>query len=934
MKKKIRFRSPLLNFLVTVSCLSLSTLFIWLFWKDLNSSGTRTDLDTIATISFKYNVAQRKFIDRVAWERIQQNTPIYNGDIIRTGDYAQVTVHFIDGTFLDVYENSMVQLTYSEESGIQLSIDGGDIQVSSSTTENAKAVALNFADGSSVNMEKGSSLSAKSDAATGKQNVEVKDGEATIKTETGEKTTVSSGEAVKISKGEEIQKAPVSVTVLKPAKESRLLNFGEEKLPVEFEWNVNGENTDGVTVQTSAFRDFSKIAFERTVKNSSSLKLNADNGILYWRVFSGNADDNKKEGRITIEKVPSVEPISPESQSAFRYISEKPKITFRWSGSNYADTYRLAVSHEPDLSSPVFVTETSNQFLTIDTLSAGSYYWGVTPYYHVNDTGWGKTTKAVPFTVSKQEYLKKPELSVPADGAELSWREKFNANFIWKSEIEAKYDILISYDKEFSDIAYMERLDTPRFAKEFAPGELKDGTYWWKVVRHSQNELDRYNESDVRKFSIARYIPKDSTLIYPEDGFSCEEEKLAETKFTWNLSDDWKESGVSVIQIASDWDFNKIRINKSLRESTLSGVNLPEGDYWWRIGAQSESGKLIRPTAPRHFTVVSALGVPVFTSPKENQELIAYDAEPVTLTWTGVKNADSYSLKITDRNNKLVFEKPAVKENSITVNLSEGRYIGRIQAVSGGVTNSRIRTGNACECAFSVRKPMAVKLLSPAEDVKITGLTALRTPTTFSWQNGKDVPKSYVIVVSKQQPDGTYKTVHSMDTALRTQASFRRLAEGNYKWQVKAVTQDGHPINSVENAFTIEKILPLPAPVLKNPAQEIILGSKFFRTSRTVNFSWQQVEGATDYSFRLLKRNPDGSLKELKTIERTRDTSFVLKDFSILDVGRFEWTVTAYTRASDGFIERESPVAKNYFTIDFGIPETVESIKPETTYAE
>lgn len=934
MKKKIRFRSPLLNFFVTVSCLSLSTLFLWLFWQDLNSSGVRTDKDSIAVISFKYNVAQRKFSDRVAWERIQQNTPIYNGDFIRTGEFAQVTINFKDGTSLDVYENSMVQLAYSKENGIQLSVDGGDIQVSSSTAEEANLVAVNFADGSTVNMEKGASLSAKADAASGKQNIEVKDGEAVIKTENGQSATLSTGEAVKLEKGEEIQKAVVSITMIKPTKESRILNFEGGKIPVQFEWHVNGENKDGVTLQTSTTRDFSKIAYNRTIKDATSAKISADNGILYWRAFTESPDDNVKEGRISIEKVPAVEQISPESGSEFRYIAEKPKITFRWNGSNYADTYRLTVSRQPDLSTPVFESETSDSFLTLDNLDAGSYYWAVTPYYPVNNTGWGKQTKTETFTVAKEEYLKKPELTVPADGAELTWRENFNANFMWKSEIEAKYDVLISYDREFSDIAYMERVPSPRFSKEFAPGELKDGTYWWKVVRHSQSDLDRYNESDVRKFTVTRYIPKESKLIYPENDFTCEEEKLSATNFTWNLSDDWKETGISVLQIAADSEFNDIKFIRAQRETTLSGVTLTEGEYWWRIGAQSESGKLIRPTYPRHFSVISPLGMPVFTTPAKNQELLAFDASPVTLSWTGVKNADSYSLKIISKNNEVVYEKTSLKERSVEVNLGEGRYTGRIQAVSGSTNQSRIRTGAACVCDFSVRKPMAVKLIAPENNEHIPGLAAVRAPVTFSWQQGKEVPKSYVLVVSKQQEDGTYRPVQTIDTAQRTQNSLRRLGEGNYKWQIKAVTQDGHPINSEENAFVIDKITPLSQPVLKVPAQEILLGSAFFRSNRSVTFSWLPVDGATDYTFTLSKRNPDGSLKELRNIKNMRETSFILRDFSILDVGRFEWSVTAYTRAKDGFVERESHLSKNYFTIDFGIPETIESIKPETMYAE
>lgn len=934
MKRKIRFKSPLLNFFVTVTCLSFSSLFVWLFWNDLNSSGVRTDKDSIATISYKYNIAQRKFSDRVAWERVQQNTPLYDGDFIRTGDLAQATIHFKDGTNLDIYENSMLQLNYNTETGIQLSIDGGDIQVSASNNTEAKNVALNFSDGSSVNMEKGASLSAKSDSTSGKQNIEVKGGEALIKTEDGQKATVTSGEAVNLAKGQEIVKAAVNITMLKPEKESHILNFTNEATPILFEWQVKGEIPEGITIQTSKTRDFSTIAFEKNLKKSNSVKLSANSGILYWRVFAGNDQTTKKEGRLSIEKVPQIEALAPAELSDFRYLANNPKITFRWNGSSYADTYKLIVSNYSDLSNPILERETRDTFITLDSLQAGSYYWAVKPYYPVNNTGWGKSTKAIAFTVSKDQYLKKPELTVPADNAEITWKNNFNANFMWKSEISANYDILISYDKNFTDIAYMAKTSSPRFEKEFSPGELKDGSYWWKIVRHSESDLDRYNESDARKFTLSRYIPKDSKLIYPENGFTCEEGKFAETNFIWNLSDDWKESGISIFQIASDPEFKSIKLIKSQRDSKLTNLTLPEGEYWWRIGAMSENGKIIHPTQPRRFSIIAPLGMPVFTSPTNNQKLVAFNDSPVTLSWTGVKNADSYSLKVTDNNNKVVLEKDSIYERSIEVKLPEGRYTGRIQAISGSTENSSLRTGKAYECSFSVRKPSNIKTLAPEADSKIPGLVALRSPITFSWINGKDSPKSYVLVISRQNPDGSFTTERTLDTALRTQASINRLESGRYKWQVKAATTDGYSINSEEVYFSISDIIPLSTPILKSPGEEVILGSEFFRKNRRITFTWDAVPAASDYEFTLSKRNIDGSLTNLKTLKNTKQTSYTISDLSLLDVGRFEWTVKAVTRAKDGFIERESQTAKNSFRIDFGIPETVEAIKPERTYAE
>ena len=93
-KRKVRLRSRLLDFFVVIICLLACYYSLSLFWKELNAFTTRTDITEIAEIQYKYKVAQRKFNDRVVWERVQQHSPIYNADTIRTADGALATISF------------------------------------------------------------------------------------------------------------------------------------------------------------------------------------------------------------------------------------------------------------------------------------------------------------------------------------------------------------------------------------------------------------------------------------------------------------------------------------------------------------------------------------------------------------------------------------------------------------------------------------------------------------------------------------------------------------------------------------------------------------------------------------------------------------------------------------------------------------------------
>ena len=101
MKKKRNTRSKIKDILVVLLFLFIAGAGLYLFWNDLNRSLTKLNEQPIATITYKYRVAQRRFIDRLIWDRLQQNTPLYNGDTIRTAAQAEATIHFIDNSIME-----------------------------------------------------------------------------------------------------------------------------------------------------------------------------------------------------------------------------------------------------------------------------------------------------------------------------------------------------------------------------------------------------------------------------------------------------------------------------------------------------------------------------------------------------------------------------------------------------------------------------------------------------------------------------------------------------------------------------------------------------------------------------------------------------------------------------------------------------------------
>ena len=191
-KSKLQFREVLFCLL----CLILSFLFIYFFQADLNRTTKRGDKERIATIYYKNNIAQRKFNDRVVWERVATDTPLYDGDTIRTAELAEAVIVFDNGTKLDLYENTMLQIYRSASGDLQIAVDGGGIQMDSTSSDST--VALKLDDGSVVNVGAGSNLSLSSDAESG-ISLGLQNGSASVSTGSGASATLGLGESVSIA---------------------------------------------------------------------------------------------------------------------------------------------------------------------------------------------------------------------------------------------------------------------------------------------------------------------------------------------------------------------------------------------------------------------------------------------------------------------------------------------------------------------------------------------------------------------------------------------------------------------------------------------------------------------------------------------------------------------------------------------------------------
>lgn len=941
MRKKTKFKSHLSDFFIVLVCLSVCAVSLYFFWRMLNHSTVRNDREKIATIYFKQKVAQRQFDDSVVWERLSQNSPLYDKDTIYTSDFSQAIVKFNDGTQLELYENTMLKLYYSEK-GVEINISGGDIQVDASKTKSERELSVSMQNGTNIKMNSGSSIALKSDSSSGVNNIEVHGGSAKIETKNGETENISSGESLNEEAGA-ISKNPVTVTSV--SRNLNLLKFDEKDIPVKLEWKLSEpEKNQKVIVQTSRRKDFSEI-LETYIPSAESIEIPVSEGNLYWRVFAENQKDNPAAGKITVKKVEPVKIISPASGVEFACRNELSSVLFSWSGNELADHFKIEISSFPDMKNIVFSETVEGNSLTVEKLAPGEYFWRVTPFFTLNDTGYASSSKISAFSVVKSEQIKPPALLLPADGAKITYSDSAESSnsyalqFAWKSEIQdAEYNFEISRARDFSDIFYSEKIEKSTYLKKnlghFAGWAIPDGIYFWRITRNSAEPDDSSPLSNVRSFSVQKIEADKNRLVYPPENYSAEAGQILNTKFLWKIGGDYKNKpSKSVLQISAAKDFSKIELEEESdsQELFLKNTDFSAGTYFWRVGQKLENGEKTGFSDSRTLNIMRKIPAPEIVFPEKNSSLLTYAQKPCRFSWKKSDGADFYNIKIYDENGNSIAEKSGLKENSAIFALLAEKYKVSLQAFSEETPVNPFRSSEISEFSFSLRNPVPVSLGSPKPAEKIDGLSAVRNPVVFSWKAGIDVPSKTEFVLYRIYPDGKSKKVYSFLNP-GAEIKIQRLLEGNYSWQILASTADGIPLDSSKNFFSVSKIPLLQKPELMQPENNFIIGNSYLRKNKFVSFEWKEVPGATDYKFSLYQKFPDGTSKLIHSAD-TKSTEIQIKKQNF-DIGDFEWSVSAYAYAEDGYEEQHSQISTGIFKIKVELPGKIRLIKPGKMYAK
>ena len=904
---------------ISVVILSLLVFFAssFLFVKNLNRTFSRTDKTPVATVTFKYKSVQRKFLDRAVWDRPQQNSPVYNGDTIRTSPEAEATLYFVDRNVVELGSSTMIQVfVNNDESRIDLT--SGLVSVETSDSSNMLVSSENtmakVAKGSSFRVDK---------SGEGNLQLIVEKGEAAVTGQDGaeEPSVLTQGAVMQTG----IQAPLVMVS---PGKTVKLLNQSGNGVDVPFQWYSSLPAGEELILETSPLSSFSDETQKYTVTGLTEYTVAKQNRSFYWRLYSSQAgvsDTSIQSGKVNIIAAPAPILLEPAVEAQYTYTATPPAIRFLWEGNSFVASYLLEVADNPELKNPQLSRFINTQSLTLSDFAEGTWYWRVTPRYLIGVESTPEPSKVAFFHVEQQPAsAETPQILFPQAMTETAQGKEIS--FAWKNISETKsYRLKVAKDAEMKTIVVDTIVESNSFKLENAAAVLPNGDYYWTVSGIDSKGTEMAATAPI-KFET---VNTDYTLrsIFPPNGYVLADTLCPDTRFTWKTNVETEKR----FQVSASKEFATLTVDVKTSGNGIEGISLPEGEWYWRVIADSEAGTL--KADPKHFTVAPPLEKPTLFD--VGNMVVVFPEGKTKFVWSPVKGADYYQVRIIKIGNEAspLYENLFITETQVEIALQrglDGNYRISIQGFASASVTSTRRYGLAVDHDFVLKHLRPVDLLYPDDNARINGLTAALDPFTFKWESVVSPASSRLIL----RKSGTTKPVFEVSNpAVEIQAP--PLESGKYTWEVKAVVPEGFDISSRKRfTFTVLPIPPLPPVTFDFPKMDEVLGAAFFKSNRSIDFRWSRIPDATHYHFTL----SDSSGRSIFTADIRADGAaqpmVSFKDIVRLSRGTFSAEVRAQRRLSNGKVFQDGTVARLRFQIDIPKGRTVSTDETGVLYGK
>jgi hypothetical protein len=299
MKRNSKYaENKLPGLLFTLVCFAGAALGLWLFWMDINRVLVKRSEEPVGTLSYKRHVVQRRFEDRLMWNQIPRESPVYNGDLVRTSDLSDATITFASQDSVSLSANSLIHIRYNEETSSFIELLSGDVSLVSASGR------MGILSGSQKLMPGSGGILRVRRGLEGTE-AKVLSGHAEISSPGGVRG-LEAGQSAKTGPDETVNiTETLAVSGPLPNQE---LRARENPAPVTFSWNALSP-AEYVRLEIARDRDFADLVYAGDEYDTTVAVVPLPPGAWWWRMFQAERggplpSSPAQDGRLTILEPP------------------------------------------------------------------------------------------------------------------------------------------------------------------------------------------------------------------------------------------------------------------------------------------------------------------------------------------------------------------------------------------------------------------------------------------------------------------------------------------------------------------------------------------------------------------------------------------------------------------------------------------------------
>lgn len=421
---------------------------------------------------------------------------------------------------------------------------------------------------------------------------------------------------IRLKDGTEINIDENSMFNLDLTGEDPNLEFSEGSLQVK----KNDSNANQIKITSSGNEinvDSGNVKIERAKDQELSLfvekgKTTVKQNGKALDVEQGKKAEFKKSG-IEIKKIPVVL-ISPPSQKLFYAEPDEVNVSFTWKMESGYDSPILEISRSPNFKLRFF-SEPVPDGKTVVSLKEGTFYWRIKVKNQKSNSIEASETNKL-FVSKLESFLAES----PNNGTVIPFVQLYPLVTVsWTKLTTANsYLFFLSDNNSFQNP--IKRMETS--ANQISFDDLKEGTYYWKVIAKSSFPDTKDRETKVYSFSIK----KQNTIPAPKwqrpnpgAEISLEEIKLNQAILIWEGNAEIQSYHV---KIAKDSKLSNVVIDTETKSNFLvpNWNQLGLGQLFVTITGKTKEGKETEPSAILSFTIIDKKKKQeVFVNSEENK---------------------------------------------------------------------------------------------------------------------------------------------------------------------------------------------------------------------------------------------------------------------------------------------------------------------------